>query len=165
MILGTWGAAWAGYHWGPWAAVVGGLVFGALGGLLHAVATVTFGVNHIVSGVAITLLGAGRHQVPVDADVPAGLAEPAAVAAGRGLRHVLGRSRSPTGSAELEAEQRVLLSDVAGLLGGLVTGLTPLVVLGVRCWSRSATACCGGPGSGCGCARAGRTRWPPSRWA
>ncbi len=89
MILGTWGAAWAGYQWGPWAAVVGGLVFGALGGLLHAVATVTFGVNHIVSGVAITLLGLGVTQVPVDADLPAALAEPAAVAAGRGLRDVL----------------------------------------------------------------------------
>ena len=59
MILGTWGAAWAGYQWGPWAALLGGIVFGALGGLLHAVATVTFAVNHIVSGVAITLLGLG----------------------------------------------------------------------------------------------------------
>ena len=27
--------------------------------LLHALATVTFGVDHIVSGVAITILGAG----------------------------------------------------------------------------------------------------------
>src|SRR5690606_38691425 len=62
MILGTWGAAWAGFYWGPWAAVVGGLVFGALGGVLHAIATVTFGVNHIVSGVAITLLGMGVTQ-------------------------------------------------------------------------------------------------------
>ena len=58
MILGTWGAAWAGYQWGPWAALLGGIVFGALGGLLHAVATVTFSVDHIVSGVAITLLAA-----------------------------------------------------------------------------------------------------------
>src|ERR1041384_4148226 len=59
MIMGTWGAAWAGYQWGPWAALVSAAVFGALGGLLHAIATVTFGVNHIVSGVAINLLGAG----------------------------------------------------------------------------------------------------------
>ncbi|HET9138462.1 ABC transporter permease subunit, partial [Actinophytocola sp.] len=59
MILGTWGAGWAGWQWGPWAALVGGAVGGALGGLLHAVATVTFAVNHIVSGVAITLLGLG----------------------------------------------------------------------------------------------------------
>ena len=30
-----------------------------LGGLLHAVATVTFGVDHVVSGVAINILAAG----------------------------------------------------------------------------------------------------------
>ena len=31
MILGTWFAGWAGWHWGPYAAIVGGVVFGALG--------------------------------------------------------------------------------------------------------------------------------------
>ena len=35
---------------------------GALGGLLHAIATVTFGVDHIVSGVAINILGLGVTQ-------------------------------------------------------------------------------------------------------
>ena len=59
MILGTWGAGWAGYQWGWAAALVGGVLFGALGGLLHAVATVTFGVDHVVSGVAINILAAG----------------------------------------------------------------------------------------------------------
>ncbi|MDP9460559.1 MAG: ABC transporter permease, partial [Actinomycetota bacterium] len=46
MILGTWGAGYAGYQWGWGAAVVGGIVLGAVGGLLHALATVTFGVDH-----------------------------------------------------------------------------------------------------------------------
>src|SRR4051794_32151023 len=59
MVLGTWGAGWAGYQWGWGGAVVGGVLFGALGGLLHAVATVTFGVDHVVSGVAINILAAG----------------------------------------------------------------------------------------------------------
>src|SRR3954468_5635707 len=59
MILGTWGAGWAGYQWGWGAALIGGMLFGALGGLLHAVATVTFGVDHVVSGVAINILAAG----------------------------------------------------------------------------------------------------------
>ena len=59
MILGTWGAGWAGYQWGWAAALVGGLLFGALGGLLHAVTTVTFGVDHVVSGVAINILAVG----------------------------------------------------------------------------------------------------------
>ena len=62
MILGTWGAGFAGYQWGAWAGVGFGIVCGALGGLLHALATVTFGVDHIVSGVAINILGIGAAQ-------------------------------------------------------------------------------------------------------
>jgi ABC-type uncharacterized transport system permease subunit len=59
MILGTWFGAWAAYEWGPWWGVVAGAIGGALGGLLHAVATVNFGVDHIISGVAINILGLG----------------------------------------------------------------------------------------------------------
>jgi simple sugar transport system permease protein len=60
MILGTWGAAYFTYHGGnPWVGVLGAALLGMIGGLLHAVATVTFGVDHIVSGVAINLIGLG----------------------------------------------------------------------------------------------------------
>jgi general nucleoside transport system permease protein len=129
MILGTWGAAWAGFFWGPWAAVIGGLVFGALGGVLHAIATVTFGVNHIVSGVAITLLGMGVTQY---------LATLIFLPISRNPRQSPRIEGFETFSiqpladwlADLERQQRVLLSDAAGLLGGVVSGLTPLVVLG-----------------------------------
>ncbi|MER5670109.1 ABC transporter permease [Pseudonocardia alni] len=130
MVLGTWGAAWAGYQWGPWAAMLGGLVFGALGGLLHAVATVTFNVNHIVSGVAITLLGTGLtkylatlvftpvSQNPRQSPRLEGFTEFSIPGVSEGL-------------AALEAQQRVFVSDLAGLLSGLVTGLTPILVIGV----------------------------------
>ena len=130
MVLGTWGAAWAGYQWGPWAAMLGGLVFGALGGLLHAVATVTFNVNHIVSGVAITLLGTGLtkylatlvftpvSQNPRQSPRLEGFTEFSIPGVSEGL-------------AALEAQQRVFVSDLAGLLSGVVTGLTPILVIGV----------------------------------
>lgn len=59
MVLGTWFGAWGVLHGGPWLGLVYGLVGGALGGLLHAVATVTFKVDHIVSGVAINILAPG----------------------------------------------------------------------------------------------------------
>lgn len=62
MILGTWMGAWGCIQFGPWAGVALGIVGGALGGLVHAVATVSFGVDHIVSGVAINILGAGVTQ-------------------------------------------------------------------------------------------------------
>ncbi|SEQ74633.1 ABC transporter permease [Lentzea albida] len=130
MIMGTWGAAWAGYQWGPWAALVAAVVFGSLGGLLHAIATVTFGVNHIVSGVAINLLGAGltkylstlifqplsnnpRQSPPVQSFDTFSVA---------GLGDWLG---------ELEAGKLLFVSDVAGILRGLVTGVSPLTMIAI----------------------------------
>lgn len=59
MIVGTWGAAFFGYYFGPWAGILGAVLMGAIGGAIHALATVIFGVDHIVSGVAVNLLGAG----------------------------------------------------------------------------------------------------------
>ena len=59
MIVGTWGAALFGYHYGPWAGILGAAAMGAIFGAIHALATVIFGVDHIVSGVAVNLLGAG----------------------------------------------------------------------------------------------------------
>lgn len=59
MVLGTWFGAWGGINFGPWEGVLCGMLGGALGGLLHAVATVSFGVDHIISGVALNLLGVG----------------------------------------------------------------------------------------------------------
>ncbi|HSL57281.1 MAG TPA: ABC transporter permease [Acidimicrobiales bacterium] len=59
MILGTWFGAWGAWQFGPWWGIAIGLAGGAIGGLIHAVSTVTFGVDHIISGVAINILGAG----------------------------------------------------------------------------------------------------------
>jgi len=64
MILGTWfGADFAYVTGNAWLGVIGGLVGGLIGGAIHAVATVTFGVDQIVSGVAINILalGMGRY--------------------------------------------------------------------------------------------------------
>lgn len=59
MIAGTLGAGYFTYHYGVVPGIVGAAVFGAIGGVLHAVATVTFGVDHIVSGVAINIIALG----------------------------------------------------------------------------------------------------------
>ncbi|MEM7339677.1 MAG: ABC transporter permease [Actinomycetota bacterium] len=56
MILGTWFGAYGAFNFGPWWGIAFGLFGGALGGLIHAIATVSFGVDHIVSGVAINIL-------------------------------------------------------------------------------------------------------------
>ena len=60
MILGTWCGAWGALEFGsPWYGLLTGLIGGGLGGLLHAIATVQFGVDQIVSGVAINILAPG----------------------------------------------------------------------------------------------------------
>ncbi len=59
MVMGTIWAGWWGWEFGPWAALLGGIVGGMLGGLLMSLATTTFGVNHIVAGVAINLIAPG----------------------------------------------------------------------------------------------------------
>ena len=59
MVLGTWAGAYGYILGGPWMAILAGLIGGAVGGLLHAIATVTFKVDHIVSGVAINILAPG----------------------------------------------------------------------------------------------------------
>lgn len=59
MLLGTWGGAFFTYYYGPWIGLLGAIGFGVLGGLLHGLATVTFGVDHIVSGVALNLIALG----------------------------------------------------------------------------------------------------------
>ena len=59
MILGTIGAGYFGFFYGPWQGVIAAMAFGAIGGALHALATVIFGVDHIVSGVAINIMAVG----------------------------------------------------------------------------------------------------------
>ncbi|KGN31031.1 ABC transporter permease [Knoellia sinensis KCTC 19936] len=59
MILGTFGAGFLGYHMGAWWGLVGAIAGGVIGGLIHAVATVIFGVDHIVSGVALNIIALG----------------------------------------------------------------------------------------------------------
>ena len=59
MVMGTVFAGWWAWEINPWIGLLGGVVGGMLAGLLHALATATFGVNHIVSGFAINIIAPG----------------------------------------------------------------------------------------------------------
>jgi simple sugar transport system permease protein len=59
MIMGAWGGGFIGAKHGALAGLIAGVAMGALGALLHAIATVGFGVDHVVSGVAINIIAAG----------------------------------------------------------------------------------------------------------
>jgi simple sugar transport system permease protein len=59
MIFGTWFGAWGALHWGPVPGLLLAIAAGVAAAALHALATVTFRVDHIVSGVAINILALG----------------------------------------------------------------------------------------------------------
>ncbi|WP_030764375.1 ABC transporter permease [Streptomyces sp. NRRL F-2664] len=129
MILGTWFGAWAGYQWGPWSGVLVGIAGGAVGGLLHAIITVTFNVNHIVSGVAINILALGFTQYLSNftfAEAPGGSSkqspqvEPITKITIPGLSDWM---------ADLQGKHWFFVSDLAGVIGGLITEISLLTIV------------------------------------
>ena len=127
MILGTWGAAFFTYHGGSaWVGVLGAALLGLIGGLLHAIATVTFGVDHIVSGVAINLIGLGATTYLAEATF--------SDLEGGGPRQLIGLD-SPTtitipgisdASLDLADKHWFFISDVSSLVAALTTRISSL---------------------------------------
>ena len=157
MILGTLGAGYYGFNYGVWAGLAGAAVFGAVGGLLHALSTVIFGVDHIVSGVAINIIALGASGFLAEA-MFTGLE-------GGGPTQSPSFDRAPSLTVPF-------VSDAAGDIAaqGLVPGLRPrrggrsghdraLVVHDHRgrAVPRRPPGCCGAPASGCGCAPCGES--------
>jgi ABC-type uncharacterized transport system permease subunit len=136
MVLGTWGAGWAGYQWGWGGAVIGGVVMGALGGLLHAVATVSFGVDHVVSGVAINILAGGvvrflSETLYTDNPAGGGVTQSPPVSSKPPSFSLPVLSSGPDLLGHLEGRHWFLLSDLAGLLRGLTHEVGVLTVIAV----------------------------------
>ncbi|MET7638111.1 ABC transporter permease [Streptomyces sp. NPDC005438] len=134
MMLGAFTAGWVGWQHGPWAAAAAGLVGGALGGLLHAVATVTFGVDHIVSGVAINILALGA--VRFLAKLWFGAEGSEAAAKGGNDKQSPPMEDMPTFTVPglsdwlltLERKHWFLISDTAGVLGSFTTRVSWLML-------------------------------------
>ena len=131
MILGTFGAGWAGWQWGPWAGVAAAVIYGALGAFIFAVVTVSFGVDQIIAGTAINILGFGITQF---------LAKLAFENAPGG-----GQTQSPPVSAlpsitisaiadplsNLQKQGIFLISDAAGLLSGFFFQVSVITLLAI----------------------------------
>jgi simple sugar transport system permease protein len=135
MILGTWFGAWGGWMFGPWEGVALGLIGGALGGLVHAVATVTFTVDHIISGVVINILGAAVARylsISVFEGQETSSATQSPPIQGH-LPHfdVPLLASGPDLLGRLEDLHVFLISDLAGVLGGLTRDLSVLTVIAV----------------------------------
>ncbi|WP_406284696.1 ABC transporter permease [Streptomyces sp. NBC_00209] len=135
MILGTFFGAWAGWQTSPWLGVLAGVVGGMLGGLLHAVATITFGVDHIISGIAINILALGF--TTYFAKLWFNTGEAAAKGGSPKQSPPADEITSVTipglsdGLHSIEKHHWFFVSDLAGILGGLVTNLSLLTILAV----------------------------------
>lgn len=135
MILGTFFGAWAGWQTSPWLGVLAGVVGGMLGGLLHAVATVTFGVDHIISGIAINILALGFTTYFAklwfntgDAAAKGGSPKQSPPADEITSVTIPGLS---SGLHSIEKHHWFFVSDLAGVIGGLVTNVSLLTIVAV----------------------------------
>jgi simple sugar transport system permease protein len=131
MIMGTIGAGYFGFWYGPWAGIVGAMLFGAIGAALHALATVTFGVDHIVSGVAINIIAIGAAAFLADTwfsglkgggptqspplDVPLDITVP-------GLSDSMNT---------LQGKHWFVISDLASVVGAVTTQLSVMTLLAI----------------------------------
>ncbi|MCX4447251.1 ABC transporter permease [Streptomyces sp. NPDC087866] len=135
MILGTFFGAWAGWQTSPWLGVLAGVIGGMLGGLLHAVATITFGVDHIISGIAINILALGFTTYFAKLWFNSG--EAAAKGGSPKQSPPADEITSVTipglsdGLHSIEKHHWFFVSDLAGILGGLVTNLSLLTILAI----------------------------------
>ncbi|WP_405685082.1 ABC transporter permease [Streptomyces sp. NBC_00057] len=135
MILGTFFGAWAGWQTDPWLGVLAGIIGGMLGGLLHAVATVTFGVDHIISGIAINILALGFTTYFAKLWFNSG--EAAAKGGSPKQSPPADDITSVTipGLSDwlhsIEQHHWFFVSDLAGVIGGLVTHVSLLTILAV----------------------------------
>ena len=131
MILGTWGGAFFAYYYGPWVGILGAILLGVVGGAVHALATVIFGVDHIVSGVAINLLGAGAGAylaVRTFSNLPGGGPTQSPPLPQLPFISVPGLS---DWLGSIEETGIWLISDIASVLRALTTNLNVLTIIAV----------------------------------
>jgi general nucleoside transport system permease protein len=125
MVMGTIMAGWWQWQYGPWMALVGGIVGGMMAGLLMSLATTTFGVNHIVAGFAINILTPGIARFMAN-ELFTGV-QGGSVSSSPGNPDKVGTISLPLLSDAfewLEDQGWFILSDVAGLLVALTTDVS-----------------------------------------
>ena len=141
MILGAWAGGFIGSKHGPWLGLAAAVFFGAVGALVHAIATISFGVDHVVSGVAINIIAAGLvrylstilyqggswpgpSQSPDVAPIP-----------NNGLPVLSGGTyfgwQSPDILTPIAEKQWFLISDIASILRGLTGDLSYVTMIAV----------------------------------
>jgi simple sugar transport system permease protein len=130
MVMGTWFGAYGGIAYGPWQGVALGILGGLVGGLLHAVATVVFGVDHIISGVAINLLAVGLTEFLTSVSWDGASAkESPTIPDNVANVDLLPFLKDPL--RDLAAQNRFFISDFADFVLAATSNLSLLVLLGL----------------------------------
>lgn len=151
MILGTWFGAYGAWYgptlvgkiglgtppdWtAPWIGFVFGILGGMLGGLIHALATVRFNVDHVISGVAMNLFAFGGmrylSELAFTGEEGGGISQsPKQVGSFPKFNlPILGGGKifgwkSPDVLGSIEDKHWFLVSDLAGVLRGFVIDMS-----------------------------------------
>lgn len=129
LVMGALGAGWFGYQYGVTAGIVGGIALGAVAAGVHALATVVFGVDHIVSGVAINIIAPGLAAYLAKAlfsDAPGG-----GPTQSPPLDHVPSVTIGPLADAasDLAAKHWFLISDLAAVVAAVSRDLSLLTLI------------------------------------
>ncbi len=135
MILGTWFGAFGAWKYGPWIGFLLAILGGAVGGLIHAVATIRFNIDQVISGVVMNLLAffgvrylselvfVGQPQGGISQSPPQLSAIPKLdvpfLAGGP-----VGSSSTPDALGWLEERGWFIIGDLAGMSRGLLSGLS-----------------------------------------
>ncbi len=141
MILGAWAGGFIGSKHGPWLGLAAAIFFGAVGALVHAIATISFGVDHVVSGVAINIIAAGlvRYLSTIlyqGGSWPGPSQSPdVAAISNNGLPVLSGGTyfgwQSPDILTPIAEKQWFFISDVASILRGLTGDLSYVTAIAV----------------------------------
>ena len=142
MILGTWFGAYGAWQYDPWIGLLFAIFGGMLGGLVHAIGTLKFGIDQVISGVVINLLAlsGGRFlsELAFVGEVQGGISQSPPQKRGIpivDLPFLAGGNLfgwdTPDMLGWLEERQWFLVGDAAGLLRGVVGDVSMASLLGL----------------------------------
>lgn len=138
MIGGTWVAGIAGWAWGPWAALAGGVAGGMVFGLVMAVLCIEMGLNQLVVGVAVNVVAAALARFLSDIvfnGVDGGTISRSPRIDGSlpvlSVPFLSGGLGTPDLSRTLEDAGWPVLGQLGGIVGGLTRDVSLAAVLGL----------------------------------
>ncbi|MGZ0710584.1 ABC transporter permease (plasmid) [Coraliomargarita sp. W4R53] len=138
MVGGTWMAGLFGWLWGPWAALLGGVVGGLVFGVLMAVLCVEMGINQLVVGVSINVIAVAVARFL--SDVVFGGVDGGTIARSPRIDGSLPQVSLPFlsggwGTTDLfrvlETSGLPVLSQLGGILGGLTRDVSLTAIIGL----------------------------------